>query len=79
VRTIRTNNARVGDGLRFLDFHWLATTHRLRLEGTTRGGAEIVVLEAELRHLKAAYAKDKALKDAIDSVNGKDKFDVDVA
>jgi hypothetical protein len=41
------------------------------LEGTNRGGAEIVVL-------KAAFVNDQALKDAIGSVD-EDKFDFDVA
>ncbi len=34
-------------GLRFRDFRELVTSHRLRLEGTNRGGAGVAVLETE--------------------------------
>ena len=65
-------------GLRFRDFRELVTSHRLRLEGTNRGGAGVAVLETEFRHLKAAYDSGGPLTDTIDSFD-EDKADFDVA
>jgi hypothetical protein len=51
----------------------------LRFRGlTNRGGAGVAVLEAECRHLKAAYDSGGLLTDTIDSFD-EDKADFDVA
>ncbi len=65
-------------GLLPRDLTTLVTKHRLRLEGTNHGGAEIAALENEFRNLKVAYANDAALKETIDEVD-EDKMDFDNA